>query len=83
MSNTTIRALFEDGPHAGEVTTLDPGPDGRPPHEVVLDDPTGAGGRAEESFDVEPTPTAATTYHLRGRDEDQEMYRYRAGRRRS
>jgi hypothetical protein len=79
MSNSTIRALLEDGPRAGEVAVLEPGPDGQPPHEVVIDDPLGAGGRDEESFDIEPSPTAATTYHLHGQSADGETYFYGIG----
>ncbi|HZZ48794.1 MAG TPA: hypothetical protein VFE65_18075 [Pseudonocardia sp.] len=79
MSNSTIRALFQDGPRAGEKAALEPGPGGRPPQEVVVDDPLGAGGRDEASFDVEPTPTAATTYHLHGQSADDDTFVYGTG----
>jgi hypothetical protein len=79
MTNSTMCALLEDGPRSGEVVELDPGPGGVPPAQVVVSDPLGAGGRSEESFDVEPTPTAATTYHLHGHAQQADTYIYRTG----
>lgn len=80
MANSTVRAALQDGPRAGEVIDVEVGPEGRPPHQVVLPDPPGLGGRAEESFDIEPEPTAATTYYLhQGTQADSSSYIYRVG----
>lgn len=79
MSHSTIRALFDDGPRTGQVIGIDPGPDGGPPEQVVVSDPLSMGGRREESFEVAPTPVAATTYHLHGHAGRTNTYIYRTG----
>jgi hypothetical protein len=79
MTNSSIRAVLDDGPRTGEVVGLDPGPDGGPPAQVVVSDPRGMGGRPEESFDVEATPIAATTYHLHEPGPQDNTYIYRTG----
>jgi hypothetical protein len=79
MTNSTIRALLDDGPRTGEVVWLDAGPDGGPPAQVVVSDPLGIGGRPEESFDIEPAPAAATTYHLHEQAGQENTYIYRTG----
>jgi hypothetical protein len=81
MANSMVRAVLEDGPRAGEIVEVEAGPEDRPPHQVVLPDPPGFGGRAEESFDIEAEPTAATTYYLHqpGTPADCSSYIYRVG----
>jgi hypothetical protein len=81
MANSTVRAALQDGPRAGEIVEIEAGPEGRPPHQVVVSDPPGLGGRAEESFDIEPEPTAATTYYLYQQDTqaDSSSYIYQVG----
>ena len=77
MPHAQIRAYLEDGPRSGTTLSVDPGPDGQPPSQLVLADPPEAGGRPEESFDIETTaPPGATTYHLRGLDEVANVYVY-------
>jgi hypothetical protein len=77
MADSQVHAFLEDGPRAGETVTVHTGPDGQPPHQLVMTDPLGQGGRAEESFDIEPTTTGATTYYLQERDELRSGYVYR------
>jgi hypothetical protein len=81
MADSTVLAALEDGPRAGEVVEVEVGPEGRPPHQVVVSDPPGLGGRAEESFDIEPEPTAETTYYLhpQGTPANSNFYIYRVG----
>lgn len=54
-------AFLDDGPYAGELVRIDPGPDGRPPREVELADEDG-------------TPR---TYELRGPHHDDDRWIYR------
>jgi hypothetical protein len=79
-SESQIRVYLEDGPQAGTTLLVDAGPDGRAPHQLVVADPPGKGGRAEESFDVEREPAAATTYYLHRLDDAENVYVYGADR---
>jgi hypothetical protein len=78
MTASDIRVYLEDGPQAGTSLLVHPGPEGRAPHQLVVADPPGNGGRREESFDVESAPTAATTYYLHRLDESANVYVYGA-----
>jgi hypothetical protein len=78
MTEPQIRVYLEDGPQAGTTLLVHPGPDGRAPHQLVLSDPPGKGGRGEESFDVEREPAGATTYYLHRLDEKGNVYVYGA-----
>jgi hypothetical protein len=80
MSESQVQVFLDDGPRAGETLAVQPGPEGQPPHELVISDPLGEGGRAEESFDVGGRTVGSTTYHLHGRDEQRDLYLYRTGR---
>jgi hypothetical protein len=54
--------LVDDGPRAGATVTIDSGPGGKPPYQLVLDDALGL---------------QATTYYLQGPDEHRKGYVYR------
>ena len=71
MSSFQTRALIEDGPQAGLTLNVETGPGGRPPEQVVIANPTGAGVRAIPG---------STTYHLHGLDEARNAYVYSTGR---
>jgi hypothetical protein len=79
MSDSTIRAVLEDGPRSGEVVTVDAGPTGGPPEQVVVRDPFGMGERAEESSAAGTQLQAATTYHLHGPARATGAFSYRTG----
>jgi hypothetical protein len=78
MTQPDIRAYLEDGPRAGTSLLVTPGPEGRAPHQLVVAHPPGRGGRREESGEVAPVPTAATTYYLHRLDEPANVYVYGA-----
>jgi hypothetical protein len=79
MTDSTIRAVLDDGPRTGEILVLDAGPNGRPPEQVVVPDPLGMGGTEQENADVSNRPHAATTYHLHEPGNEANTYRYRTG----
>lgn len=68
MANSTIRAVLDDGPHAGEEIEVDTGPEGSPPHQIVLSHPLGA-----------DTDSKTTTYHLHPQADPAEVHTYRTG----
>lgn len=76
MSEPSIRVYLEDGPRAGATLHVDAGPDGQAPAQLVVADPPDKGGRREESFDVEASPTGATTYYLHRLDEAGNVFVY-------
>jgi hypothetical protein len=71
MSSFQTRALIEDRPQAGLTLNVETGPGDRPPEQVVIANPTGAGGRGNPG---------STTYHLHGLDEARNAYVYSTGR---
>jgi hypothetical protein len=79
MSDSTIRAVLEDGPRSGEVVTLDAGPAGGPPQQEVVSDPFGMSERAKESSAEGTQLQAATTYHLHGPARAKGTFIYRTG----
>jgi hypothetical protein len=79
MSTSEIRALLEDGPRAGEVLSVAPGPDGQAPPQLVVSDPL-AEGRQEGNSDLGGPTRRATTYHSHGLDEGRNLFVYRTGR---
>jgi hypothetical protein len=62
MSAIRIQVFIDDGPRAGATLTIDSGPDGKPPDQLVLDHPLGPN---------------TTTYYLCGLDEPRKGYVYR------
>jgi hypothetical protein len=69
-----LRVFIDDGPRAGETLSVDPGPNGRPPREIVLDDARPHSGETEEH-------KRTSTYRLDGADLEYGLYVYRLGRR--
>ena len=74
VTRSTIHAIIEDGPRAGETVQLDAAHEGVPPREFLLADehlgPRTAEHRKAPSGSV-------STYRLVGRDEERDGYVYR------
>ena len=79
MSTAEIRALLEDGPRAGEVLAVAPGPDGQAPPQLIVSDPL-AEGRQEGSAALGGPPRHAPPYPSYGLDENRNLFVYRTGR---
>lgn len=68
-----LRARFHDGPHADTTMNIRPGPDGRPPHQVVVHDRTPEAGTEHAHgpqttyvlCDEHPEPVGEHTYCFR------------------
>jgi hypothetical protein len=65
MGVIRIRVFTDDGPRAGATLTLDSGPSGQPPDQLVMDNLLGS---------------HTTTDYLHGLDEHRHGYVYRATR---
>ena len=63
MTGPQIRAFVEDGPRGGEQATIEPAPDGAPPHRVDLLDPAAA-DVAGQGVPLPPAQRHASTYGL-------------------
>jgi hypothetical protein len=62
MNPIRIRVFIDDGPRAGATLTIDSGAGGKPPDQLVLDNPLGS---------------RPLTYYLHGLDEHRKGYVYR------
>jgi hypothetical protein len=78
MTHQLIRAFIDEGPRAGQTVLVDADPDGSPPQEITLTDPSTGPLPIEESPDIGNMPASETTYRLHDHDDTRDLYLYRA-----
>ena len=79
MPSSSIRALLDDGPRAGQDLTIDAAADGGPPQRILVEDPLGERGTEDPSAGGGEATRGSTAYQLQGRAERDGTFVYRTG----